>query len=125
MTKSTEGIDFENFKEMIEWKKEQAFANLLLLIEQNDTNYEKRYPLIVLAFSLAISLGLEAGIRLDPSEPEWPVIFIELPTKDGSMNQVSWHIPQHVFAWDRHTTEIKYNRIHKWIEEISNEQEGA
>lgn len=59
----------------------------------------------------------------DPSEPAWPVVFIELPT-----GQLSWHVsPDDVdlFAhvdtygkdtpgrpeWDGHSTEEKYGRL--------------
>lgn len=59
----------------------------------------------------------------DPSEPTWPVLFIDLPT-----GQVSWHIAPddmdlfgHVNQWDAgsisariwdgHTTDEKYERL--------------
>jgi len=55
--------------------------------------------------------------RADPDAPDWPVIFIDLPT-----GQVSWHIGpddldlfQHVTVgtgtWDGHNTEEKYARL--------------
>jgi hypothetical protein len=59
----------------------------------------------------------------DPSAPDWPVLFVELPT-----GQVSWHISpddvglfRHVRrtmagmpdapVWDGHTTDEKYARV--------------
>lgn len=68
--------------------------------------YKDRYRLVLAAMHFATLAGLETGIALDQSEPEWPVIYIELPT-----GQVSWHMPQHAKPWDGHTTETKYERI--------------
>lgn len=57
-------------------------------------------------------------IGTDPSEPDWPVVFI-----DTDAGQLSWHIAPddvplfaHVrrdeaAAWDGHTTEQKYARL--------------
>jgi hypothetical protein len=53
----------------------------------------------------------------DPAEPDWPVLFISLPT-----GQACWHIAPddldlfpHVApggdTWDGHTTELKYRRL--------------
>jgi hypothetical protein len=56
----------------------------------------------------------------DPSEPDWPVVYMNAPT-----GQLSWHISPsdvHLFAhvvkvepgavrWDGHTTPEKYERI--------------
>lgn len=53
----------------------------------------------------------------DPGEPDWPVLFISLPT-----GQACWHIAPddldlfpHVAdggdTWDGHTTEVKYQRV--------------
>lgn len=55
--------------------------------------------------------------RADPDAPDWPVLFINLPT-----GQVSWHVNpedldlfQHVTVgtetWDGHTTDEKYARL--------------
>lgn len=71
-----------------------------------EQDYQERYRYVLIALSCAEQLDLPAGIRLDPSEPEWPVAYIELPT-----GQVSWHLPQHPVAWDGHTTEEKYRRV--------------
>lgn len=53
----------------------------------------------------------------DPEEPDWPVLFVDLPS-----GQVSWHIAPddldlfgHVrlgsAAWDGHSTQEKYARL--------------
>ncbi|MFI1021275.1 WDGH domain-containing protein [Streptomyces olivaceus] len=55
----------------------------------------------------------------DPSEPDWPVLFVQTPR-----GQMSWHISpddtdlfEHVpvrageSVWDGHTTEEKYERL--------------
>jgi hypothetical protein len=90
-------------------------ADMFNLIEQADEagHYEDRNRWIYHALSVAISDGLEAGIRIDPEEPEWPVIFFELPT-----GQVSWHVPQHPHSWDGHTHEEKYERIHSYTQSL-------
>lgn len=81
----------------------------LASIAINDTNYEKRYGFVLNAMAIAHELGYESGIRIDPNESEWPVVYIELPT-----GQVSWHLPQHTKEYDGHTTEEKYDRIHRY-----------
>lgn len=83
---------------------------MLVHIERHDTDHERRYGMVLRAVARAHTLGLVAGFRIDPKEPDWPVAFIELPT-----GQVSWHLPQHPNAWDGHTTEEKYDRIRKWF----------
>ena len=90
---------------------EQAeLKRFLTEIKTADTDYGKRYGLILQAVIEAHKLGYAAGFRIDASEPEWPVAFIELPT-----GQVSWHLPQHEIPWDGHTTEAKYERIDKYV----------
>lgn len=83
---------------------------LLTLIELYDEAYDRRYGLVLDAMALAHRLKLQAGVRIDPEDTEWPVAFIELPT-----GQVSWHIPPHPVEWDGHTTEEKYNRIRGFV----------
>lgn len=68
-------------------------------------------------------LGLLAAVfpshlQPDPAEPDWPVLYINLPT-----GQCTWHIGENdidLFAhvrrdvyepWDGHTTEEKYARV--------------
>ena len=92
--------------------KTRLFHLVLQQIEQNDRlgNYGIRNDTVLRAMTLARELGLAAGIRIDPKEPEWPVAFIELPT-----GQVSFHLPQHELPWDGHTTEEKYARIAEYV----------
>lgn len=83
-------------------------------------DYTKRYHLLIAAHLAALSCGIASGFRLDPKEPEWPVIFFELPT-----GQVSWHVLQHQQAWDGHTTAQKHERIRAVIEqERAADEEG-
>lgn len=88
-------------------------AHVLTLIEQNDANYDRRYGLVFRALSIALQLGYTAGVRIDPKEPDWPVVFIELPT-----GQVTWHVTPHPVEWDNHTTEEKYQRVRAYTERI-------
>lgn len=82
----------------------------LRVIEMNDQNYETRNRLVVTAVAMALWLGLDAGFRIDPTEPEWPVAFFQLPT-----GQASWHLPQFQVEWDGHSTEEKYRRVNEFI----------
>lgn len=79
-------------------------------IAKHDTDYDTRYRLVFDAVPIALRLGFAAGVRIDPGEPAWPVVYIELPT-----GQVSWHMPEHPVAWDRHDTDEKYRRIAAWV----------
>lgn len=53
-----------------------------------DAYFDRNQAAQVLA-RLAQGVGYEVGIGIDPDEPEWPVLFVDLP--DG---QVSWHLPE-------------------------------
>ncbi len=91
---------------------ETGFKKILAAIVENDTNYDARARLVYGALAMAATLNYPAGIRIDPAEPAWPVIFIELP----GAGQVSWHMPQHPHQWDGHTTPEKFNRIAAYCE---------
>jgi hypothetical protein len=91
-----------------------GLADLLLHIEAFDAHYERRELLVWEALALARRLGLPAGVRIDPAEPEWPVVFIELPT-----GQVSWHQPEHPERWDGHDTDAKYARCWQFHARLS------
>jgi len=88
-----------------------TLSRVLEQIEQHDTDYAARYPLVWQALHLALDAGLAAGVRIDPAEPEWPVVYINLPT-----GQVSWHMPQHPVAYDGHSTDEKYARVRAYVE---------
>ena len=96
--------------------RESVFGNglkhHLKLALENDTNYDQRYKEVIEVMYYAMSCGYQVGIRIDPSEPEWPVVYIELPT-----GQVSWHMPQHNKEWDGHSTEEKVDRVKRFIRE--------
>lgn len=88
----------------------KATLELIRDIDQLEPiDYDERAKLIYQAMAMATRQGHEVGFRLDPSEPEWPVAYIELPT-----GQVSWHMPQFHKPYDGHTTEEKYRRITAW-----------
>lgn len=72
--------------------------------------YEARNRLLLRAVGAAAVAGISVGFRLDPKEPEWPVVYFELPT-----GQVSWHLPQHPKEWDGHDTLEKFERIRRWL----------
>jgi hypothetical protein len=91
-----------------------GLAMYLQSIQANDEKYVVRYTLVLAAVEYANRLGYSAGFRIDPTEPEWPCAFIELP----GAGQVSWHIPQHVNAWDGHDTEVKYERVKQFIDSV-------
>jgi hypothetical protein len=74
-------------------------------------DYDNRYPMVLLAVTAAWFCGYQAGFRIEPAEPEWPVAYIELPT-----GQVSWHLPQHPVAYDLHSTSEKYRRVGAFID---------
>jgi hypothetical protein len=94
---------------------------LLAMIEQMEKQevYDLRNRAIFAALGLASAIGFKGGIRIDPLQPEWPVVFIELPT-----GQVSWHIPAHEPAWDGHTSEEKYERIRTYIQQVYERSAG-
>lgn len=91
----------------------ETLALVLHEIEAHDTDYPKRYQLVFLALNLALSAGYAAGVRIDPAEPEWPVVHIELPT-----GGVTWHMPQHPTPWDGHDTPEKYRRCHEFVKAV-------
>ncbi len=93
-------------------EKELQLVAALRAIEVSDTmgDYDRRYRLIIHAMALATEVGMQVGIRLDPGEPEWPVVYIELPT-----GQVTWHMPQHSHEWDGHDTQEKYRRVRDYV----------
>lgn len=88
-------------------------AAVLREVAEHDTDYTERYPLVYRALALALKAGYPAGVRIDPTEPAWPVVYIELPT-----GQVSWHMPAHPTEWDGHTTPEKYQRVAAFVASV-------
>lgn len=52
-----------------------------------DALYTERNALAQLCGKLAMLLGYDVRWGTDPFDPDWPVLFVQLPT-----GQVSWHI---------------------------------
>lgn len=83
--------------------------------------YSERAHLVALLAKI-----FPSWVGTDPSEPDWPVVYIQLPT-----GQCSWHISpddwQDLFAhlelspdgpaWDNHSTSEKYRRIRQAADE--------
>lgn len=87
-----------------------ALKHILEKVVEHDTDYVVRYGLVFQAVSFAIMCGHTAGIALDPAEPDWPVVYIELPT-----GQISWHMPRYANEFDGHTPANKFARIREYI----------
>lgn len=99
-------------------------AKLLAAIEKHDPSaddsenlpnathrYAIRNTLIWDAMVTAAEDGYRTGVAFDPNEPDYPVVYIDLPT-----GQVSWHITAYAGEWDGHTTEQKYERCRAFRE---------
>lgn len=71
-----------------------------------ELNYDYRNRLVLCAVGEAAAARIPVGIRIDATEPEWPVVYFELPA-----GQVSWHLPQHERVWDGHAGAEKFARI--------------
>jgi hypothetical protein len=104
-------------------------ATLLELVEALDpsgpnpgaaANYEARNRTVLIAAGVAAKEGMEVGISIDPTEPDWPVLYIELPT-----GQVSWHLAKHQKKYDGHSTAEKYNRITRWADSVHHKPDSA
>ena len=84
--------------------------------------YEDRNHVALLAAELARMCGYKVTVSVDPDEPDWPVLYIELPT-----GQISWHMqknkitnclerfPHKKTNWDGHTTRQKNKRIREFL----------
>jgi hypothetical protein len=90
-------------------KRLAELLDQIYVCEKLDGNYDLRNKLVMIAAAHALNLGMQAGVRIDPKEPIFPVVFIQLPT-----GQVSWHVAQHAKEWDGHDTEEKYRRCDEY-----------
>lgn len=95
---------------------------MTILKETLEAVYAERNQCVVALAKMALRVGLTAGVaQQDPNEewdPDWRnIIFIDLPT-----GQVSWHmhdseshlftaLPRYMGKWDRHSTQVKYERL--------------
>lgn len=80
----------------------KKLADTLTSIEENYTNYELRYDLVLTALLIARQLDYKCGFRFDPDEPDWPVIAIVLPNlgENNEESQISWHMPPSNIKYD-------------------------
>ncbi|MGH8558620.1 MAG: hypothetical protein ACRESZ_14405 [Methylococcales bacterium] len=87
----------------------------------DDAYFDRNQAVMALA-RLARSQGCEVGLRIDPDEPEWPVLMIDLPT-----GQVGWHLkkqdligfwPEYEKEWDGHSLQEKRDRMAAFINQI-------
>lgn len=86
-----------------------------------DAYFDRNQAVQVLA-AMAMALGHRVGLKADPEEPAWPVLYVDLPT-----GQVSWHLPieevtiedwpVYEGAWDGHTLGTKRARITRFLAE--------
>lgn len=85
-----------------------------------DEAYFDRNQAILALAKLARQQGYTVGLRIDPAEPGWPVLMIDLPT-----GQVGWHLPaaeivgdwpSYKKEWDGHSLEEKRERLKQFIQ---------
>lgn len=79
-----------------------------------EERYATRNRLILQALGMAAAAGMPSGLLADPSEPDWPLVVMELPT-----GQVSWHLRAHAAGWDGHTYADKSARIQRYAGQIA------
>ena len=104
----------------------EAYDNAIERLHKKELDdvYTERNKCVALLVSMALGLGLNAGIGLheDKEGEEWDddwrhIAFIDLPS-----GQVSWHIhdsemewfkgaPKYTGKYDGHSTETKYERL--------------
>ena len=84
----------------------------------DDAYFDRNQAATALA-RCAIRLGFRVGVK---SDPEWPILFIDLPA-----GQVSWHLPaaeligewaEYAGEWDGHDLATKRDRVARFIAEI-------
>jgi hypothetical protein len=103
----------QNFRDIMLGMCKIALGEIAECDAKEPPDYERRYHAVLMAMYWAAAGGLRTGIRIDTADPEWPVVYIELPT-----GQVSWHMPQHPIEWDGHDTATKYERISAWEPDV-------
>jgi len=93
---------------------------------QSDTleeAYEDRNLAVMLLARLALLQTWPMGVREDPAEPGWSLLFIDLPC-----GQVSWHLPTEEIVgkwphydkgWDGHSLWEKRQRLRLMIWRLS------
>jgi hypothetical protein len=87
----------------------------------DDAYFDRNQAVMALA-RLARKQGLTVGLRIDPNEPDWPVLMIDLPT-----GQVGWHLkkedlvgvwPEYEKEWDGHSLAEKRDRMAAFIRQF-------
>ncbi|MDD4273328.1 MAG: hypothetical protein PHG14_06320 [Desulfobacter postgatei] len=87
-------------------------------ISEEQAYFDRNQAVMALA-RLAQKHGYNVGIQIDPEQPDWPVLLIDLPT-----GQVSWHLPKaelcgewpdYIKKWDGHDSALKRQRIKRFI----------
>lgn len=88
----------------------------------SDEAYFDRNQAVLALARLALDGGHSVGLGIDPSEPDWPVLYIDLP----GAGQVSWHLPatevdlsswpRYPGVWDGHDVEEKRRRLALFID---------
>jgi hypothetical protein len=85
---------------------------------QSEAYFDRNQAALALA-KLAQAQGMKVGLYIDPQEPDWPVLMIDLPT-----GQVSWHLPrdevvgqfpEYDQSWDGHDLDMKRERMEAFI----------
>lgn len=85
---------------------------------RDDAYFDRNQAVMALA-KLAMQQGYKTGIRIDPQEPDWPVLMIDLPS-----GQVGWHLPKDELtgtwpeydqAWDGHNLDEKRQRLAQFL----------
>lgn len=86
---------------------------LLAEIEAADLalEYPRRNAAVYRLLAIAVQLGWPCGPRDDPTDPDWPLVFVDLP----DAGQVAWHLPAYGQPWDNHSTRAKYDRCHTFV----------
>ena len=79
---------------------------------EDSKQYEARNLLVKAAVAVARAKGLGAGYQIDPTEPEWPVAYIKLPT-----GKVSW---RGVFGGGRGTRTLTDEDIDAIVDALVN-----
>lgn len=55
-----------------------------------DDAYFDRNQAVQAFARLALARGWVVGLRTDPAEPDWPILYVDIP----GQGQVSWHLPR-------------------------------
>jgi len=112
----------------MDWKDkeiEQLKAEIKRLTETKDQAYSERNKLVAYLSTIRTNTLLNCYLARHPEEDtEWEEDWRWIVVFETTQGQMSWHIHQSEFplfrhlkilknyAWDGHTTEEKYNRLH-------------